>query len=48
VIPHLFDLISNDMDSVVEESELLLFTQNKPEFEDFKLKYANTGFIDVV
>jgi hypothetical protein len=48
VIPHLSDLIFNDLDSVVDENELLLITQNMPEFKYFKLKYANTEFIDVV
>ena len=48
LISHLFDLISNDLDSVVDESELLPITQNKPEFEDLNLKYANKVFMDVV
>jgi hypothetical protein len=42
VISHLSDLISNRLDSVVDESEILLITQDKQEFEDLSLKYANS------
>ncbi|SHJ60790.1 nucleotide sugar dehydrogenase [Pseudozobellia thermophila] len=47
-IPHLSDLISDNLDEVLEASETVIISHNEPEFKDINLKYADKHFIDLV
>lgn len=47
-IPHLAELISDDMDKVLNDSELVIITHKLPEFEGIISKFPNKKFIDLV
>lgn len=47
-IPHLSELISDDLHSVVGNSETILITHNESEFSDIDKKYPDNHFIDLV
>ncbi len=47
-IPHLSDLISDDLDKVVSGSELIIISHNEKEFTSLYKKYPDKHFIDFV
>jgi len=47
-IPHLSELVSDDLESVVKNSETVIISHNEPEFKDIDKKYPNVQFIDLV
>lgn len=47
-IPHLSELISEDLEKVVNKSETIIISHNEPEFKDVHLKYPEKHFIDLV
>ncbi|MGI9551425.1 MAG: nucleotide sugar dehydrogenase [Aurantibacter sp.] len=47
-IPHLSELISDDLDSVVGNSETIIITHDEPEFSDIDKRYPDNHFIDLV
>ncbi|CAZ96056.1 nucleotide sugar dehydrogenase [Zobellia galactanivorans] len=47
-IPHLSELISDDLEKVINDSETIVISHNEPEFKDINLRYADKHFIDLV
>lgn len=47
-IPHLSELISDDLQHVVESSELVVISHNEPEFKCIDTRYPDKTFIDLV
>ena len=47
-IPHLSDLISDDLDKVIKQSETIIITHDEPEFQDVDIRYPKNHFIDLV
>ena len=47
-IPHLSELISDDLNKVVDSSETIIISHNEPEFEQINAKYPEKHFIDLV
>ncbi|MDJ0645805.1 MAG: nucleotide sugar dehydrogenase [Flavobacteriaceae bacterium] len=47
-IPHLSDLITDDLNKVVEKSEVLVITQNNPKFQEIAERYEDKFIIDLV
>jgi GDP-mannose 6-dehydrogenase len=47
-IPHLSDLITDDLEKVIENSETIIISHDEPEFKDVNKKYPNKHFIDLV
>jgi len=47
-IPHLAELISDDMEKVVNDAELVVITHKLPELEGIISKYPDKKFIDLV
>lgn len=47
-IPHLSDLITDDLEKVIENSETIIISHDEPEFKDINKKYPNKHFIDLV
>ena len=47
-IPHLSDLITDDLQKVIEESETIIISHDEPEFKDVNIKYPDKHFIDLV
>ena len=47
-IPHLSELVSDDLESVIANSETVIITHNESEFKDIDKKYPQTHFIDFV
>jgi GDP-mannose 6-dehydrogenase len=47
-IPHLSDLITDDLESVIKKSEVLVITQNNVLFKNLNIKYADKQFLDFV
>lgn len=47
-IPHLSELISDNLEKVVESSETIVISHNEPEFKDISTKYPKKHFIDLV
>ena len=47
-IPHLSDLISDNLDQVIDNSELIIIGHNEPEFKGIDTKYPDKHFIDLV
>ncbi len=47
-IPHLSELISDDLDHVVENSEVIVISHNEPEFDCINTRYPDKHFIDLV
>jgi GDP-mannose 6-dehydrogenase len=47
-IPHLSDLISDDLEQVVDSSELIIISHNEPEFKCINTRYPDKHFIDLV
>lgn len=47
-IPHLSELISDDLEKVIEDSETIIISHNVPEFKDVNLRFSNKHFIDLV
>jgi len=47
-IAHLSELISDDLDGVVERSELIVIAHKEPEFECINTRYPDKTFIDLV
>ena len=47
-IPHLSDLISDDLGKVVSESDLIVIAHKQPQFECLSSDYPEKTFIDLV
>lgn len=47
-IPHLSDLISDDLEQVIHQSELVLIAHKEPEFNGIHIQYPDKAFIDLV
>ena len=47
-IPHLSNLITNDLDKVVEQAEVIVITQKNKPFESIHEKHKNKMVIDLV
>jgi GDP-mannose 6-dehydrogenase len=47
-IPHLSELITDDLDEVVNNSELIIISHNEPEFKCIDTRYPDKNFIDLV
>ena len=47
-IPHLSELITDDLDAVVNNSELVIISHNEPEFNCINTRYPDKHFIDLV
>ena len=47
-IPHLSELISDDLNEVVTNSELIIISHREPEFAELSSKYPNKHFIDLI
>ena len=47
-IPHLSELISDDLEKVVSNSEVIIIAHNEPEFSEYIDKNPNKHFIDLV
>lgn len=47
-IPHLSDLITDDLEKVVDNSETIIISHDELEFKDINIKYPNKHFIDLV
>ncbi len=47
-IPHLSELISDDLNAVVENSELIVISHNEPEFKCIDTRFPDKTFIDLV
>jgi GDP-mannose 6-dehydrogenase len=47
-IPHLSDLISDDLENVVGQSELIIIAHKEPEFNCINTRYPDKIFIDLV
>ncbi|NND80628.1 MAG: UDP-glucose/GDP-mannose dehydrogenase family protein [Maribacter sp.] len=47
-IPHLSDLITDDLEKVIEASETIIISHDEPEFKDINTKYPDKHFIDLV
>ncbi|MEX0290855.1 MAG: nucleotide sugar dehydrogenase [Flavobacteriaceae bacterium] len=47
-IPHLSELISDDLQHVIGNSEVVIIAHNDPDFRNIVAKYPNTHFIDLV
>ena len=47
-IPHLAELISDDLDKVLNDAELVIITHKLPELEGIISKFPNKKFIDLV
>ncbi len=47
-IPHLSNLISDDLENVVSDSEVIIIAHNEPEFKNINTRYPDKHFIDLV
>jgi len=47
-IPHLSELITDDLEKVVKDSETIIISHDEPEFKGINKKYPNKHFIDLV
>lgn len=47
-IPHLSELISDDLDKVIGNSETVIISHDEPEFKQINTKYPDKHFIDLV
>ncbi|MFS4493387.1 nucleotide sugar dehydrogenase [Maribacter sp. 2308TA10-17] len=47
-IPHLSELITDDLEEVVENSDTIIISHDEPEFKDINIKYPKKHFIDLV
>lgn len=47
-IPHLQHFVSDNLDKVVEESDVLVVTNNEPEFRDIMTRYPGKIIVDLV
>jgi GDP-mannose 6-dehydrogenase len=47
-IPHLSELISDDLDKVISNSETVIISHDEPEFKQINTKYPDKHFIDLV
>ena len=47
-IPHLSDLISDQLDQVVEHSDLVVISHKEPEFDCINTRYPDKTFIDLI
>lgn len=47
-IPHLSEMISDDLDYVIDQTELVIISHNQKEFEGLHKKYPKVHFIDLV
>lgn len=47
-IPHLSELISDDLEKVINDSETIIISHNVPEFKDVNLRFPDKHFIDLV
>jgi len=47
-IPHLSELITDDLTKVIDDSETIIISHDEPEFKDVNKKYPNKHFIDLV
>jgi GDP-mannose 6-dehydrogenase len=47
-IPHLSEIITNDLDHVLENSDTLVITQRMDEYAELPKKYPDKKFIDLV
>ena len=47
-IPHLTELISDNLEKVVSNSETVIITHDEPEYKDINKKYPHVHFIDLV
>jgi len=47
-IPHLSELITDDLEKVVQDSETIIISHDEPEFKGINKKYPNKHFIDLV
>ena len=47
-IPHLSELITDDLDHVVNNSEVIIISHNEPEFNCINTRYPDKHFIDLV
>lgn len=47
-IPHLSELVSDQLDHVVENSELVVISHKEPEFDCINTRYPDKTFIDLV
>jgi GDP-mannose 6-dehydrogenase len=47
-IPHLSELISDDLDKVVSNSEVIIISHNEPEFHNISTANPGKHFIDMV
>ena len=47
-IPHLSDLISDNLDKVIGDSETIIISHDEPEFKLINTKYPDKHFIDLV
>ena len=47
-IPHLSELISDDLNQVIDQSEVIIISHREPEFAGLHERYPNKTFIDLV
>ena len=47
-LPHLSELISDDLEKVVDQSEMIIIGHKQPELEDVCDKYPDKIFLDLV
>lgn len=47
-IPHLSELITDDLEEVVDNSDLIIISHNEPEFKCINTRYPDKHFIDLV
>ena len=47
-IPHLSELISDDLENVIQASELIIISHKEPEFNDIPNQYPEKHFIDLI
>ena len=47
-IPHLSELITDDLEKVIGDSETIIISHDEPEFKDINTKYPDKHFIDLV
>lgn len=47
-LPHLYEVISDDLDTVCEESDVLVVTNKEKEFEEIPARYPHKCIVDLV